>query len=301
MQIEWKRPKGFRLGAASEFYSGFVPGSGMARSASTDDLTLAFRLDGSFEPVAVRLEERGDAIVGHVAGADDGTVIAKQVGRILGLEAGCDEWIELGEREPPVGKLQSEFPGFFTAAKSSPYDAATWAVICPRMNFGQAARVRMAIAKELGDLLTLEGREFSVFPSPAALAQLEHFPGLSSEKVARLRAVAEAAKAGKLEADRLRAMSPHDALAELREIRGVGPWAAGHIYFRGAAPPDGFPTTEPRVLRAFAEATGAIDPTMDDFELAAEKWRPFRMWTSILLVRHLARAGKWSAARKRAS
>ena len=300
MRIEWRKPRGFRLGAAAEFYWGFVPGSGMA-AARVDDLTLAFRLDGSFVPVVVRLEQRGDAIVGHAAGADDGSAIAKQVGRILGLEAGTDAWLDLGEREPLVGKLQAEFPGFFTAAKSSPYDAATWAVICPRMNFGQAARVKMAIAKELGETLTLEGREFSVFPSPAALAQVEHFPGLSNEKVARLRAVAEAAKAGKLDADRLRAMSASDALAELREIRGVGPWAAGHIYFRGAAPMDGFPTTEPRVLRAFAEATGAIDPTMEDFERAAERWRPFRMWTSILLVRHLAREGKWSAARKRAS
>lgn len=300
MRIEWRKPQGFRLGAASEFYSGFVPGSGMA-AARMDDLTLAFRLDGSYAPVVVRLEERGDAIVGHVAGANDATVIAKQVGRILGLEAGAEEWIDLGKRDALIGKLQAEFPGFFTAAKSSPYDAATWAVICPRMNFAQAARVKIGIAKELGETLTLEGREFAVFPSPSALAQLESFPGLAAEKVARLRAVAEAAKTGKLDADRLRSMSPDEALAELQKIRGVGAWAAGHIYFRGAAPSDGFPTTEPRVLRAFAEATGASDPTMDDFERAAEQWRPFRMWTSILLVRHLARAGKWSAARKRAS
>ena len=39
-----EKPAGFSLDAVSEFYAGFTPGSGMA-AASTDKLTLAFRLD----------------------------------------------------------------------------------------------------------------------------------------------------------------------------------------------------------------------------------------------------------------
>jgi DNA-3-methyladenine glycosylase II len=191
--------------------------------------------------------------------------------------------------------LKSEFSGFFTAAKSSPYDAATWAVMAPRTSMRQAARLKMEIARELGDVVVLDGVAHSVFPSPAALAQLQKFPGLSDEKVSRLRAVADAAKAGALDVERLRAMHVEDALAELQEIRGVGPWAASHIYFRGVAPADALPTIEPRVLHGFAAAAGIAVPTADEFERAADAWRPFRMWVCVLLSRHLARTGNWRA------
>ena len=96
-------------------------------------------------------------------------------------------------RDLVVGDLQREFPGFLSAAQASPYDAATWAVISPRMNQQQAARIKQALARELGDALELNGRTHFVFPSPERLRTLERFPGLSEEKVARLRGVAQAA------------------------------------------------------------------------------------------------------------
>ncbi|MEO7109463.1 MAG: hypothetical protein ABI183_03400 [Polyangiaceae bacterium] len=310
-----KRPHGFRLAAATDFYLGFAPGSGMA-AAAVDRLTLAFRLDRTFEAVAAALHEDGETIVVEAAGSDDAAAIEKQIARMLGLDVNGDAWLALGEKNALVGKLQNAFPGFFTAAKASPYDAATWAVIAPRMNMKQASNIKMAIARELGNTVELHGKTHHVFPTPRALAQLERFPGLSDEKVARLRAVAEAATngltdshegvaresrgltdshEGLLDADHLRAMKTDDALRELQKIRGVGPWAASHIYFRGAALPDVLPTVEPRVLHGYAAAAGVDVPSEGEFEIVAESWRPFRMWVCVLLSRHLARTDKWRA------
>jgi DNA-3-methyladenine glycosylase II len=49
-------------------------------------------------------------------------------------------------------------------------------------------------------------------------------------------------------------MPASEALAELQTLRGIGPWSASHILFRGAASPDGLPTAEPRVLHGLAHA-----------------------------------------------
>lgn len=118
------RPTGFTLAAASSFYAGFTPGSGMA-AAAVDRLTLAFRVDRSFEAVAVSLQERDGVLVAEIAGGEDAEeAVRAQLGRMLGLEADAEAWHSLGERVPLVGALQAEFPGFFTAAKASPYDAA---------------------------------------------------------------------------------------------------------------------------------------------------------------------------------
>jgi DNA-3-methyladenine glycosylase II len=294
--ITLPRPRGFRLQAATDFYASFIPGSGMA-AASVDGVTLVFRLDRTFEPAAVALREDGDALVAELAGTKDETRATRQVARILGLDVGGDGWLALGEREPVVGALQAEFPGFFTAAKPSPYDAAVWAVLAPRMHMSQAAKLKLAMADKLGDAVRLGDRVHHVFPSPEALARIDGFPGLPKEKLERLLGIAGAALAGKLDADRLREMDEDDALAELQTLRGVGPWAASHILFRGAAPPDGLPTAEPRVLHGLAAAYGIEAPSIETFRRIADGWRPFRMWVCILLARHLARVGGWRRPR----
>ncbi len=292
--IEIKKPHGFALSAATEFYAGFTPGSGMA-AASVEHLTLAFRLDRTYEPVAVALSQERDTIVAEVAGSDDERKVRKQLARMLGLEQDGEAWLEVGRRDRVVGGLQNEFRGFFTAAKSSPYDAATWGMIAPRMQMRAAANIKLAMARQLGDAVDIHGRVIYVFPSPSALAKVESFPGLSEEKLSRLRGLAAAALSGLLDADRLLALSEHQALAELQTLRGVGPWAASHIYYRGAAPRDGLPTAEPRVLHGLAHAYGLPSATDEDFARLAEQWRPFRMWVAVLLMRHLSRSGVWHA------
>lgn len=288
------KPLGFRLAAAQAFYRDFRPGAGMA-VAETDTLTLAFRLDGSYAPVVAAVRERGDELSIETAGEAEPSAVAKQLGRILGLDANAEAWLELGERDLVVGELQRQFRGFFSAAKASPYDAATWAVIAPRMNQAQAARIKQALARELGDALTLQGKTHFVFPSPERLRTLERCSGLSEEKISRLRSVAQAACDGLLDADRLREMGEARAFSELQKLRGVGPWAASHIYFRGAAPCDGLPLAEPRVLHGLASAYRLRSPSLVTFQRIAVGWRPFRMWVCVLLMRHLAATAGWYA------
>ncbi len=299
--IRIPRPRAFALRAASDFFSGFVPGSGRAVASLDGGLTLTFRLDGTFEPVAVALREEDDAgggsIAAEVVGARDTDAVKRQVARILGLDADAGAWAAVGRRDPVVGRLQAEFPGFFTAAKPSPYDAAAWGVLSSRLPIAAAARLKTAIARDHGDAVALRGRTYDVFPSPDAVARLEpgSIAGLPAEKLARLKDVARAALEGRLDAERLRAMSAGDALADLQSIRGVGPWTASHILYRGAAPHDGLPTAEPRVLHGLAHAYGLESPSPETFARVAEGWRPLRMWVCVLLARHLARAGGCNA------
>jgi DNA-3-methyladenine glycosylase II len=289
------KPAGFSLAAAGSFYSGFTPGSGMA-AAAVDKLTLAFRVDRSFEAVAVALQERDGVLLAELAGCEDEQeAVRAQIGRILGLDADAEAWSTLGQRVPLVGQLKSEFPGFFTAAKPSPYDAAIWSVIVPRMNMKAAARIKMDIARAHGTAVEIDGRTHHVFPGPRALLAIAEAPGLSDEKLGRLHGVALAALEGLLDADRLRSMGEASALAQLQSLRGIGPWSASHIYYRGAAPIDALPLGEPRVFHGLAQLTGQAVPDAATFLREAESWRPFRMWVAVLLSRHLAQTDGWRA------
>lgn len=294
LTLEFDKPHGFSLRAAAEFYAGFVPGSGMA-VAATDRLALAFRLDHSFEAVAVQLRETEDRVLADVAGTRDAERVAQQVTRMLGLEADGEAWLEVGRRDAVVGKLQREFPGFFTAAKPSAYDAAAWGVISPRMNIRAAAKLKLELCARVGDSVELFGRAHHVFPSPTALLALRDFPGLPDIKLQRLHGVARAALDGTLDTERLRALPVEVALAQLQELPGVGPWTASHILCRGAALRDAVPSVEPRLLHGLAHAYAITAPSPENLLQLAEAWRPFRMWVCVLLARHLANAGGWNA------
>ena len=127
---------------------------------------------------------------------------------------------------------------FFT-----PYEAAAWTVIGHRIRMTQAATVMLE---------------------------------LTTPMVEQLRAPAEAALGGRLGRDRLRAMDPDDAIDELQELPGIGPFSAELILIRGVGAPDLLHRHEPRLSHAARAAYGLPDDA--DLAPTAEAWRPYRSW-----------------------
>jgi DNA-3-methyladenine glycosylase II len=108
-------------------------------------------------------------------------------------------------------------------------------------------------------------------------------PGLSSEKVERLKGVARAALDGKLDAERLRALGDEAGPASVREIPGIGPFWASGIYLRGCGIVDVFPD-EPIAIAALGNLHGLGDtPRQDQIKRLTTVYRPYRMWVCFLL------------------
>jgi DNA-3-methyladenine glycosylase II len=262
-------------------------------------LALFFRLDESYEAVGVSLTQEGNRIEGDADGTRDASAVARQVARILSLDVDGTGWPEIGRRDPVMGRLQASFPGARPVCFSSPYEAGAWGVLAQRVPMRQAAQLKVRLAGRYGDVAEIAGASRPVFPSPRQLLALPSkkepaVPGLPAEKLRRLQAVAEAALSGLLDAEHLREQPVDEALDRLEQIRGIGPWTAQHILMRGAGLADALPTAEPRVLRGVALAYGLREtPDADAFASFAEKWRPFRMWAALLLVRGLAGTEGW--------
>jgi len=271
-------PVGFSPRAAASFYAGFAP---LEQAQSGDDgLTLAFRTDGDFEAVGVQLSARGRSLHVEVEGKASQPALTTQLGRMLGLDADGEEWLARGRADPLLGALQARFPGFFTAGFPSPYEAGVSGVLSHRSSIAQAARVRRALSERHGDFVG--GRW--VMPSPRQLLAVKSFPGVAAPKLEVLHGLARAALDGFLDAERLRALPAELAMEQLQQLRGIGPWTAGHLLLRGASLRDVLPETEPRVLLAYEHHAGRR-VTAEEFREAAQAWRPFRTWAAILLVR----------------
>jgi DNA-3-methyladenine glycosylase II len=280
-------PRGtFSLAASQQFLGGFTPASG----TFTDDasrLTMAFPVDGWAGSAAAAVWQdgsliRGEAVVSSPEVSLD--AVRDQVARTLSLDHDGTGWDEVGRRDPVLGRLQSEFDYLRPVCFYSPYEAAVQAIIGQRISMRQAATIKTALAKEHGEALEICGQRLDAFALPQSLTDVNDAHGLRPEKLRRLHEVARAALEGRLDAARLRALPYDEAVAGLREIRGIGEWSAGHVLLRGAGLADAVPLSDPRTRTAIRAAYELrAQPDEATLMAIADAWRPFRMWGFVLV------------------
>jgi DNA-3-methyladenine glycosylase II len=261
-------------------------GFGPREAGSGDPLRLCFAADGTGVATGVVLRQSADGSVeGEVHGTTAVDHARAQVARILSLEHDGGAWEEVGRRDPVLGALQQRLPGLRPVLFHSPYEAAAWAVIVARTGRSQAKRVRQTISERFGATLELEGERIAAFPSAEALLEIdEPIPSLTNEKRDRLHGIARAELEGRLAAGHLRELGPDAAMAELQDLRGIGPFSASLVVLRAVGFTDVLPVDQPLVQRAVEHAYDISTPlTEAQFEELAEPWRPFRTWATVLL------------------
>jgi DNA-3-methyladenine glycosylase II len=273
----------FSLAAAAAF--GFGPRTGRPTPGG-GEMRLAFVTDDMRHHASAHLTQRADGAVTAVIRSDaDHEAVLRQVGRVLSLDRPGGPWAALGERDPVLGALQREHDWLRPVLFHSPYEAAAWSIISARRYRAQAAAVRTRICAELGAMPVVAGEEVPAFPLPERVLTAEALPGMAANRVAWLRAVARAALDGQLDAPRLAAMAPDDALADLRKLPGIGPAYATLILLRAAGVADVLTSTEPRLPGYVAHfyGTGPEPASREEVERIAEGWRPCRTWAAVLI------------------
>jgi DNA-3-methyladenine glycosylase II len=273
----------FSLPAARDFAGGFPAGIG-AQAAETG-LLATFPLEGWAESAAVNVWQTDDGIVhGEVHGTTDVEVARQQVARSLSLDHDGAGWTAVGERDPVLGEIGRRLDWLRPVCFYSAYEAATSFVIGHRISMRQGRVVKDRLAEALGDPIEIAGTTYRPFPRPQRLLEANDVQGLTAIKLGRIRDLARAALDGRLDTERLRSIPEDVALAELRELPGVGPWTAQAILTRGCGVADALPVADDISRAAVAAAYGLPEPPDDaGWERIADAWRPYRMWASVLL------------------
>jgi DNA-3-methyladenine glycosylase II len=274
----------FSLQAAARFWGGFTPAAHDGLDAE-GHLHMAFPVEGTCQTAGVCVRQAvGGSLVCKVFGSADPGAVKQQTARILSLDVDGRAFASIGHRDPVVARLQTRFPGLRPVCFYSPYEAASWAILSHRINKRQAAAIKTRMSEAFGEQVSIHGQLMRAFPQPAALADLEGFPGLFGRKPENLRAIAAAAVAGDLDAAYLRSLPEDLALARLQALPGVGPFSAELILLRGAAHPDYLTLLEPKFREAVQNAYAFEQtPTDADLRRISDGWRPYRMWVTFLL------------------
>lgn len=265
----------------------------LQEESGQEGLDLAFPLDGSWRPVAVRVVQDGDGMDAAVLANPSQAAheeIGAEVERILCLDADGAAFLRIGEVDPVVAGLQQRFAGLRPILFPSPYQAAARAIIGHRLAVRAAAAAADRLAEQHGQLLEVGDRVVHAFPSPQRLAGIAPVRGLSERKIDQLRNLGEAASAGGLSTAALREAGYDRARAELERLPGIGPFSSELVMLRGVGEIDAFPRTELSFQRGMATVYHLRDGDVEAMEAIAQRWRPYRSWVALLL-RTAAREG----------
>ncbi|HSP65385.1 MAG TPA: hypothetical protein VLO10_04260 [Candidatus Deferrimicrobium sp.] len=263
-------------------------------------VAMAFPVEGWETSAVVVLQQRENGSISgavHGCAADVAQRAWHQALAVLSLDIDGSGFPAVGERDPVIGRLQRAHRLMRPTLFHSPYEAACNFVIGQRISIVQARALRARMAADSGDRIGVQGMDLAAFPRPQQLLTLTAVRGLADEKLVRLHGIARAALDGTLERRRLRALPVGTALAELSELRGVGPFSAQGILFRGAGVVDG--VTDDPVTKEAVQRLYELDhlPDQAAVERLAEVWRPFRTWSQVLLHVWIRGEGGGPAAR----
>jgi DNA-3-methyladenine glycosylase II len=250
-----------------------------------DRVVMAFPVEGWQGSAAVVVRQRGDTVTGDVHGGReaDAPQAWQQALATVSLDVDGAGFVDIGRRDPVIGRLQAESHHLRPVLFHSPYEATCAFVIGHRITIVQTRRIRQRMAEAVGATIEIEGTAFRAFPDPGTLLRLESFPGVAPVKIERLHHVARAALEGNLDRARLRSLPEQDALTQLRTLPGVGEFFAQAILMRGAGLVDAV-TEDDLTPRAIQLLYGLAErPDRAAVLKRAEAWRPYRMWAIVLL------------------
>jgi len=252
-------------------------------------MRLAFCLDSDLEQqVGVEVRQSGDRLDLVVHGEGDVPLdlaaVTAQVARVVSADHDGEEFDRVCAGDPVLARVHAVAPGFRPANFHSPYDACVWSVLSARRQRRQAIALRQRLSEQHGRTFELAGQTTAALPTPRTLLGIDQVDGLQDAAVPRLHGIAEAAEAGRLDIDRLTAMTPEDAMLDLQQLPGIGPFYSALVVIRACGLTDVLSTQEGHGRDAVRDLYG-LDHDPDDAELAAiaEGWRPFRTWAAVML------------------
>jgi DNA-3-methyladenine glycosylase II len=111
--------------------------------------------------------------------------------------------------------------------------------------------------------------------------------GLSRQKAAYARSLAEAVVSGHLNFRRLRGMADEAVIEDLVQIKGIGRWTAEVYLLAVMQRPDIWPTADIALMEGARNLLDLVErPTIKEMAPLAEPWRPYRTYAARLLWLH---------------
>ena len=249
-----------------------------SRALVIGDKTVALSVRSVGEVEMPRIEAR---LEGDRLSSDEESKVVGTAIRLVGAQGGLMEFYDSLADDDPMAEFTSRFRGLGIAQSASPFEGLVLSILGQQISNEVARVLRDLLVDRLGKVISINGVDYRVFPSPAAIAEagidkLREMK-LSARKAEYISDIAESVASGVLDLDALADLPDESIVEELVKLRGVGPWTAHWLLIRAFDRPDGFPEGDLAVQRSLGVLyNGGERLTPDEAVALSARWRPYR-------------------------
>jgi DNA-3-methyladenine glycosylase II len=226
-----------------------------------------------------------------LAGPDDpGTqrAAADEVTRQFSTDLDLQPFYALAKADPVLRQLVKRFRGMRVPQAADIYEILISAIIEQQVNLSFAHKVKKAMIDAYGGSVDFEGRRYSAFPEPAALAittprELLRLQ-VSGPKARYIIAISCLVLDGTLDLEGLRRLEPAVAHEKLMDLKGVGHWTAQYVGLRALRHMDCLPAADVGLQKVIQYFYGLRKrPTPERVHKMARAWQGWRSYATFYL------------------
>lgn len=185
--------------------------------------------------------------------------------------------------DPTLGPLVAARPGLRVPGAWDPFETAVRGILGQQVSVAAATTLTGRLVARFGEPVALGPGLTHLFPTPAALADVDVAAiGIPRARGMTVQRFAAAVASGELVLEA--PLGLDEFVTRLCRLPGIGPWTASYIAMRALAEPDAFPAGD----LALQSATGLDGKAL---AVASEAWRPWRAYAAMWL---------WDSMRRRA-
>jgi AraC family transcriptional regulator of adaptative response / DNA-3-methyladenine glycosylase II len=184
--------------------------------------------------------------------------------------------------DPRLAPFVAQRPGLRAPGGWDGFELAVRAILGQQVSVVAARKLAQQLVANHGERVTREiaddDRLTHVFPEARRIARAKFINvGMPEARRAALKALAEALSSNP---NLFRPFGTiEEAIAKLRNIRGIGEWTAQYVALRALRESDAFPAADVGLLRG-AEAVDGTRHTVPNLLIRSESWRPWRAYAA---------------------
>ena len=241
-------------------------------------VALSVRSSGEIEKP--RLEVR---LSGEELNVEEQSSAVGTAARLVGAQGGLCSFYESVGDDDPMAEFTLRFRGLGIPQAASPFEGLVLSILGQQISNEVARVLRDLLVDTLGEAMAVDGKEYHLFPSAAAIAGAgtDALRGikLSARKAEYISDIASSVASGDLDLDALAELPDASITKELVKLRGVGPWTAHWLLIRAYGRPDGFPDGDLAVQRSLgALYNGGRRLSAQESGDLSTRWSPFRSY-----------------------
>jgi DNA-3-methyladenine glycosylase II len=226
-----------------------------------------------------------------LAGPDDDRArqaVTGEVKRQFSTDLDVQPFYALAEADPVLRQLIVHFRGMRVPQAPGIFEILISAIIEQQVNLSFAHKVKKALIDAYGRWVEFEGRRYSAFPEPAALAVTTPRELLdlqvSGPKARYIATISRLALDGTLDQENLRQLAPTAAHEKLLELKGVGHWTAQYVGLRALGHLDCLPAADVGLQKVIQYFYGLRKrPTPERTLKIGRSWQGWRSYATFYL------------------